>query len=291
MILESSDLLDSLFKGFNLSGYVAEHNISQIVGVDLSVYGDVEKKIIKDPSYNVSPELDEAYSDELDDLGRLHWLVHTRKVMTILEFGLGKSTTIFDDALRKNKLRDQSRERCNLRRNNQYECHSIDNYEKWIDEVKSKNNLETVSYHKSELLMGEFQGRVCTFYDPLPNLCPDFIYLDGPDQFSPQGSVRGITTNHKDRMPMSADILALEHFLLPGTLIVIDGRTANARFLRSNFQRDWLYYFDQDADQHYFELVEEPLGIYNKRQIEFCLGVTYYDRLGTMVRAKGKNSS
>ena len=29
---------------------------------------------------------------------------------------------------------------------------------------------------------------------------------------------------------MAADILSIEHFLHPGTLIVIDGRTANARF-------------------------------------------------------------
>jgi hypothetical protein len=286
MIFENLKLINSLFGQLSLSKYVSEHNIAFQVGVDLPVYGEVEKKAIKDPSYSINPDLTEAFLPELDDLARLHWLVNTRHVTTILEFGLGKSTIVFNDALSKNKLRDQDLIQGNLRRNNQYECHSIDNYQQWIDEVKSKNALDTVTYHKSELIMGEFQGRVCTYYDPIPNLCPDFIYLDGPDQFSPVGSVRGITTNHKDRMPMSADILSFEHFLVPGTLIVTDGRTANARFLKANLQRDWYYCHDQEADQHYFELVEEPLGIYNKRQIEFCLGVSYFDRLSEMKKAK-----
>ena len=78
---------------------------------------------------------------------------------------------------------------------------------------------------------------------------------------------------------MAADVLSIEHFLLPGTLIVVDGRTANARFLRANFQRNWLYYHSEDFDQHFFELCERPLGIYNKRQIEFCLGDSFFKRL------------
>ena len=82
----------------------------------------------------------------------------------------------------------------------------------------------------------------------MPNICPDLIYLDGPDQFSARGSVRGITTTHQDRMPMSGDILSFEHFLQPGTLIVVDGRTANARFLVSNLQRQWAYFHSEEFD-------------------------------------------
>jgi hypothetical protein len=75
---------------------------------------------------------------------------------------------------------------------------------------------------------------------------------------------------------MSADILAIEHFLLPGTMILVDGRTANARFLASNFQRNWSYSHDVENDVHYFEMMEQPLGKYNKKQIEFCLGLDWY---------------
>ena len=70
---------------------------------------------------------------------------------------------------------------------------------------------------------------------------------------------------------MSADLLLMEPFLLPGTLIVIDGRTANARFLKNNLQRDWEYHHHADEDIHTFELVEKPLGKLNAKQIDFCL--------------------
>jgi len=132
--------------------------------------------------------------------------------------------------------------------------------------------LSRVKFHYSELEISTFNSRVCTFYKDIPNICPDFIYLDGPDQWSSKGDIRGISTRHIDRMPMAADILAFEHFLTPGTLIVVDGRTANARFLKSNLQRNWIHNHSFTYDQHFFELKEEPLGIYNKRQIEFCLG-------------------
>ena len=117
--------------------------------------------------------------------------------------------------------------------------------------------------------MGTFNSRIASFYDPLPNISPDLIYIDAPDLYSPAGDVRGVTTAHRDSLPMSADILAIEHFLLPGTLIVIDGRTANARFLKTNFQRNWDYYHNKEYDQHFFILDEEPLGVYNKRQLDF----------------------
>ena len=158
MIFENRSLTDILFSNFDLAGYAAEHNIAHLVEIDLATYGAVEKKSIKDPSYSVNPDLLEAFGAELDDLSRLHWLVNTRKVTTILEFGLGKSTIVFNDALSKNKIRDQHLISDTLRRNNQYECHSVDNYQQWIDEVKSKNQLNTVTYHKSELLMGEFMS-------------------------------------------------------------------------------------------------------------------------------------
>ena len=72
-------------------------------------------------------------------------------------------------------------------------------------------------------------------------------------------------------MPMSADILRFEFFLEPGTLILVDGRTANARFLKSYLRRGWNYKHDSIGDVHYFELNEDPLGKYNKLKLEFCL--------------------
>ena len=39
------------------------------------------------------------------------------------------------------------------------------------------------NFHLSQVEMTTFNGRACTMYNSLPNICPDFIYLDGPDQF------------------------------------------------------------------------------------------------------------
>ena len=283
MITEHQGLSNYLFDGLNYEKYIKDNALHDLVGVDLTAYGAVTAKQIKDPYHSVNPNLSEAFAPELDDLCRLHFLIVSRKATTILEFGLGKSTIIFNDALSRNRDNYEHFVKKNLRRSNHFECHSVDNYEKWIDEVRSKNNLKCVRYHYSDLAMGTFNDRICTYYSKMPNICPDFIYLDGPDQFSPKGEIRGITTNHPDRLPMAADILAIEHFLLPETLLVTDGRTANARFLKANLQRDWIYCHDEASDQHYFELSETPLGFYNRRQIDFCLGESFYNRLSSKV--------
>ncbi|MDA8908476.1 hypothetical protein N9I35_02995 [Gammaproteobacteria bacterium] len=216
---------------------------------------------------------------EIDDLVRLHYLVISRKVTTVLEFGGGKSSIVFDHALEHNKSMHHDFVSKNLRRNNLFECHSIDNNKKWIEITKNSHTFKNVLFHHCPCSVSTFNSRICTYYEGLPNICPDLIYLDGPDQSSPIGNVRGINTNHPDRVPMAADILGMEHFLLPGTLIVVDGRTANARFLKTNFQRNWEHTYFEDYDQHFFELKEKPLGKFNSQQIQFCLGSNWVNDL------------
>ena len=117
--------------------------------------------------------------------------------------------------------------------------------------------------------MGTFNDRICTFYEALPNVSPDFIYVDGPNQFNIKGDISGWSTRHQDMMPMTGDLLRIEHFLTPGTIVVFDGRTANARFFGANTQRGWTYQYDADCDQHVFVLNEESLGRFNSKQLAF----------------------
>lgn len=255
--------------------YLKLHPFHEELGIDLDKYGTLDGKQKK--RLNLSPQ-SEPYAAELDDLVRLHYLVVMRKVTTIMEFGVGKSTVAFDHALGVNKQKYATFAETYLRRSNAFECHSIDDSEQWISECQNKYNTRNVSFHYSPTSMSTFNSRICTFYDDLPNICPDFIYLDAPCYYSPIGNVRGISTNHPDRMPMAADILSIEHFLLPGTMIVVDGRTANARFLKLNFQRNWSYSYIEKYDQHFFELLEQPLGKFNEQQIDFSLGETFYQR-------------
>lgn len=270
-----------LFNDLDYKSYNAKYKINDLVEVNLDDYGELDSKQVRSTFYSVDPTNQESYTPELDDLIRLHYLVKTRKVTTILEFGLGKSSIVFADALSQNKS-DYSEEVSSLRVSNPFELHSIENNIGWIEYTKKsiKEKLgttnELVNLHYCPLEIGQFNGKMCTYYHNIPNISPDLIYLDGPDQFSAGGSLRGMGTNHPDRMPMAADILSIEHFLCPGTLIVLDGRTANARFLKCNLQRDWAYCHDYNLDQHFFELIEEPLGIYNSDHINFSLGEDWF---------------
>jgi len=210
-----------------------------------------------------------------DDLVRLHNIILDRKVTNILEFGCGFSSLIMAHALSINSSLHGDFVKNNLRRASPFQLMSVDDLETYIETTKSRVPLNLKNFchfHFSSTRMGEFNGRICTFYEQLPNITPDFIYLDGPSQYSVQGDVSGINTRHPDRVPMAGDLLKIEHYLLPGTLIVVDGRTANARFLLKNFQRDWHYFHSEKEDVHFFELREKPLGKYNLAQIKFCLG-------------------
>ena len=92
----------------------------------------------------------------------------------------------------------------------------------------NKKNIPKVHYCYSQIEMTTFKDLISTQYKKLPLCNPDFIYLDGPDQFNIKKNVNGISTRHKDMMPMVSDILKFEYFYTPGTIILIDGRSANA---------------------------------------------------------------
>jgi hypothetical protein len=123
--------------------------------------------------------------------------------------------------------------------------------------------LEHVNFHYSEIKISTFNGRICHFYDNLPDIVPDFIYLDGPNPKDVKGNVNGMTFQCDERTVMAADLLLMESILLPGTFIIVDGRTNNARFLKNNFQRNFEMSWDKDDDVTSFELKEERLGKYN----------------------------
>ena len=222
--------------------------------------------------------VDDPYFPELDDLYRLYQFILINKRTTIFEFGSGWSSLIFYLALK--ELKDKFNKKVNsLRRNNPFEIFIVENERKYLNITKNRikkfnkylkiKNPVKIKYNLSEVEMTTFKNKICTQYKKLPLCNPDFIYLDGPDQFKVKKDINGISTRHKDMMPMVCDILKFEHFYTPGTIIVCDGRSANAKFLKDNFQRKWKYTSDQKNDQHIFCLQDPILGRYNKLQIEF----------------------
>ncbi|MFO7324427.1 MAG: class I SAM-dependent methyltransferase [Pseudomonadota bacterium] len=266
--------MSNLFQGLDIRAWCEANGLYALFNHDPAGV-DPTRKLEKGIYETVDPDNHVPFPPEFDDLARLHFLARTRRVTTVLEIGAGKSTVVLADAMRRNQAEYGEYVKANLRRANPFEVHTLDQSAEWIEVCRRTLPAELTGYvhfQSATVRMTTFNGRACTLYSRIPNVCPDLIYLDGPDQFAVEGDVHGISTRSADRLPMSADLLLLEPFLLPGTLIVVDGRTANARFLRNNFQRPWRYAHHVEADLHTFELVEPPLGKLNERQIRFCLG-------------------
>ena len=250
-----------------------ETNIKQYF-VDQGLGFIVQESGGGEPGVNDKLTLETPYKPNLSDLYRLHRFVIDNKRTTVMEFGVGWSTLVLAHAVSLNKVK-YSESIANLRRNNPFEVHSVDSEQEFMKVAAERlpSNLKPfVTFTHSPIRMTSFQGRYATEYHHLPLVNPDFIYLDGPDQFNLSNDINGFSTAHKDMMPMACDILKFEHFLTPGTIIVVDGRAANARFLKANMQRNWDYSYSADVDQHIFLLNEEPLGKYNRQQLDFYRG-------------------
>ena len=109
--------------------------------------------------------------------------------------------------------------------------------------------------------IGDLQ--ICSLYERIPDIVPDFIYLDGPNPKDVEGNINGISFKCNERTVISADLLLMESTFLPGTYILVDGRTNNVNFLRNNFKRKYFFNWDKNGDRSSFELNAERLGKYN----------------------------
>ncbi len=217
-----------------------------------------------------------ALEPDIDDLVRLHQLVRDRRVFTVLEFGIGYSTLVIADALAKNADDfAESDAEVELQPADAFRVFSVDASEAWIAAAMARipDGLHThiVASH-SPVRAGTFNGQLCHFYDRLPNVVPDFIYLDGPDPRDVAGAVNGLDFSQRERTVMAGDLLLMEPSFVPGLMILVDGRTNNARFLAHNFRRTYDWLEDPGGGFTMFELVEPPLGPRNRARLAYCAG-------------------
>jgi hypothetical protein len=142
-------------------------------------------------------------------------------------------------------------------------CFSLETSKKWLrntnDKLKTNNLSDFVEISLSKCVISEFQGQTCHFYKSLPDIVPDFVYLDGPDPMDVKGSINGISMQNCKRTVMSADMLKYESTLLPGFSMLVDGRTNNARFLHRMFTRRFSSFHCKEKDITFFQLNERPL--------------------------------
>lgn len=219
------------------------------------------------------------YEPVYADLARLHFLCLKRKALTVLEFGSGYSTVVMADAMARLHNRFAPWAARNLRVDDPFHVHAVEEAHRFVEITRQRLHAASVedraSVRHSSVEIHLHDSRLSTVYSKLPNVAPDLIYLDGPSQYATAQEINGLSFASKARMPMSSDILRFEFLLEPGALIVVDGRTANARFLQAYLRRNWAYRHLPHGDIHLFELQESPLGKYNHRKLEFCLDQTW----------------
>ena len=172
---------------------------------------------------------------DLRDLYRLYMFIVLNKRTTVLEFGTGFSTLVMHYALM-NNLKKFGLKKPFPRCEHPYEIFALDNNKHYFNISKNRvkkysKNYKKVNFCYSDARITIYNGNYAVEYKKLPNVNPDFIYLDGPSQWGVKSRVNNFTT-HPDMMPMSCDIAKFENFLTPGTIIVSDGRTANSIFLK-----------------------------------------------------------
>ncbi|MDB9872769.1 hypothetical protein OAD02_05645, partial [Alphaproteobacteria bacterium] len=68
---------------------------------------------------------------------------------------------------------------------------------------------------------------------------------------------------------ITCDLLILEPVLLPGTVVIVDGMTNNARFNRRNLKRNWVCHENLQEDFTVMVLDEHPLGVHHIHQLDF----------------------
>ena len=238
------------------------------IGLDKTLFEASQKKIdLKDNRKSITPHIPDLY-----DLYFIYELIRLNNRISILEYGCGWSSLVMHKALMANKKENLSKHYKRVKK--PYQLTVVDASKRYIkicyNRIKKfSTDYKFVSMNFSKAVMTKFNGRYCTEYKDHPLVNPDFIYIDGPSQWHIDGKINNFTVNDYEMVPMLSDVLKYEQFLNPGTIILMDGRAANSRFLKTNFQRNWSYQYIKTSDQHLFCLNEEPLGKWNLQQLNF----------------------
>jgi hypothetical protein len=215
-----------------------------------------------------------AYEPELNDLYFLYSQVREKAVVSILEYGSGWSTLALAIGLQENYLQFGKRYLEIIRHPNPFKLLTLDASEHWqsvaISRLSDEERLRVVA-GVAKPVLGNFGGVICHFSDYIPNFTPDLIYLDGPDHDQVTGGFSGFEYDERFTPPMAGDILTIEPYLWPETILICDGRTANARFLESRFKRNWEFLHDPFGDRTISRISETAFGVISEEHINFRL--------------------
>ncbi len=157
-----------------------------------------------------------ALAPDYADLWFLYRTVKARKPRCVLEFGSGCSTIILAQAVLENA---QESDICG-------HVYSVDADPYWaaVAQETIPEHLRSVcDIFYSPLREVEHQGTPAFQHATIPDVTPDFLYIDGP------------ALTHDRRV--TVDVLDLQQHLPKGCFIVIDGRWQTAMFLKRHIKR------------------------------------------------------
>lgn len=223
-----------------------------------------------------------ALPPQLDDLYTLYQVVRMTGVVSALELGSGWSTLVLALAVDENAHTFAY----DGRHPDPFTVHTVDASADW--QMVALERMPPVFRGRVRPTVApvegvEWAGRRCNRFAALPTTAVDLIYIDGPDPDQvasaapgPPGDLVQLDGHdlHPDEhpwraaLPMSADLLHVEPHLWPDTVVVVDGRTANARFLAANLQRTWQVWEDPFGDRTWFRLAEPPLGRVSRHHLD-----------------------
>ncbi len=160
---------------------------------------------------------DDAIPPVWSDLWYLYRQVRLRKPQVVLEFGSGCSTVIIAQALAENARDGQSPAP---------HIYSVDAMEEWLQATSAlipQALLPFCTLIYSELHEVERHGVLGFQHTQVPDVVPNFLYLDGP-ALTPERQV-------------AVDVLDMEARLPADFFMVIDGRVRQCEYLRQTLTR------------------------------------------------------
>ena len=256
--------------GITLWEHIATNEISLDPGLlsDMTTHQKLE-------GTSIASKVAVPFGPELRDLACLWVLTQAVKPIVTLELGSGYSTKIL--ARSAQRLGEQRGGiSFNLDRSSDKPFHvwSVDESWKWSRVAKERLSAQertAASLSRSAVKVFEVGSALTTHYVRLPDVKPDFIYIDGPSQYATAQKKNGLSVNKSWRMPMSSDLLRLEWLLEPGAVVCVDGRVQNVQFLTHNLQREWAISSIPELDQTVMTLVSPVLGEQNSRKLHWQL--------------------
>lgn len=163
----------------------------------------------------------EAYPPDWADLWSIYRMIRKCRPATVLEFGSGCSTIMTAQALADNATGGAPGHLYSL--DTKPEPGGVDWGQKTLDSIPA-HLKQYCTLRVTPVVLSKFEGRPVWRYENVPDISPDFIYLDGPDF---------VHSPHK----VAVDVLDLESRFGPGFRLLVDGRIKNCMFLDAHFKR------------------------------------------------------